>query len=274
MMTSFVMASFWQRLVRRVFSVTKPSIGVAFLPILFAACSEAPDETPQAGGQTGDDRLFVPEGLSVTKPTDGSSGEFTLTALTLKQGSANTEVYLALRNDGEVPACAVAFAIELFDANGEVLATNIRGLPVRQFYRFKLDPTAEPQVAGCVAPGEVSMGAILDFPPLEVEFSLSYRLTYWDLSNDIAPLEGNVTVNDVKAVMRGGGTAYTGVVVNGLDTPRSPGVSIFPVNRVGRPLGVAYSQGNEALPPGGRWEFETTSVSEVGTGFVAYPAGM
>ena len=81
-------------------------------------------------------------------------------------------------------------------------------------------------------------------------------------------------ISDVQPVMRSDGAAYRGVLVNGLEEPMIPVVSVFPINRVGRPLGVAYSQGSEELPPGGRWEFETTTVPESGTDFAAYPAGM
>jgi hypothetical protein len=244
------------------------------LSLILAGCSEAHEQAPE----TGDERLFVPEGLHVTKPTDGSSGAFNLLALTLQQSRTQTEVYLALRNDGETPACTSAFTVALLDANGDTLATGTRGLSVRQFYRFKLDESAEPTVAGCVAPGEVTMGAILDLDlgPRESGLegvSLSYWLTYWNLM-DITPLQGTVTVENVKIVMRPDGVAYTGELVNELvDEPRVAAVSVFPVNRVGRPLGVAYSQDSAELAPGGSWEFETTTVPEPGTDFAAYPVG-
>lgn len=247
---------------------------VVVLSLVLAACSGAREEAPG----TGDDRLFVPEGLSVTKPTAGSSGAFNLLALTLEQRHGQTQVYLALRNDGETPACTAAFTVALLDVNGDTLATGTRGLPVRQFYRFKLDESAESTIAGCVAPGEVTMGAIsdLELAPQESGLSgiaLSYWLTYWNLS-DLTPLQGTVTLENVRTVMRADGVAYTGELVNELvDEPRPLGISVFPVNRVGRPLGVAYSQGTGELPPGGRWEFETTPVPEAGTGFAAYPVG-
>jgi hypothetical protein len=187
-------------------------------------------------------------------------------------------VYLALRNDGKALACTAAFTVALLDANGDTLATGTRGLPVQQFYRFRLDESAEPTVAGCIAPGEVTMGAILDLDLPHREsglegIALSYWLTYWNLS-DLTPLPGAVTLENVTTVMRSDGVAYTGELVNALvDEPRAAAVSVFPVNRVGRPLGVAYRQGSEELPPGGRWKFETTTVPESGTGFVAYPVG-
>lgn len=248
--------------------------GVIALSLAIAACSGANETAPDAD----DARLFVPEGLSVKKPTDGSSGAFNLLALTLEQRHAHTAVYLALRNDGQTPACTAAFTVALLDENGDTFATGTRGLPVRQFYRFQLDETTEPTVAGCVAPGEVTMGAIsdLDLVPSEPGLSgitLSYWLTYWNLM-DLNPLPGAVTLENVKAVPRDDGVAYTGELVNELlDEPRPAAVSVFPVNRVGRPLGVAYSQGSADLPPGARWEFETTTVPEAGADFAAYPVG-
>lgn len=247
---------------------------MVFLSLVLAACGGAREEASASG----DDRLFVPEGLSVKKPTDGSSGAFNLLALTLQQKDEQAEVYLALRNDGETPACTAAFTVALLGVNGETLATGTRGLSVRKFYRFKLDESAEPTVAGCVDPGEVTMGAIRDLD-LEPQgsglqgISLSYWLTYWNLA-DLTPLPGAVTFENVKTVVQRDGVAYTGELINELvDEPRDAVVSVFPVNRVGRPLGVAYSQGSEALPPGGRWEFETTTVPEAGAGFAAYPVG-
>ena len=248
---------------------------VVALSVVLAACSDAQEQAPPSG----DDRLFVPEGLSVTKPTDGSSGAFTLLALTLQQNQELTEVYLALRNDGEEPACTAAFSVALLGANGDTVATGTRGLPVRQFYQFKLDESAEPSVAGCVAPGEVSMGAILDLELPATQsglegISLSYWLTYWNLT-DLTPLQGSVTLENLKPVMRNDGVAYTGVLVNGLaDETRPQAVSVFPLNRVGRPLGVAHSEGSGELAPGNRWEFETTTVPDAGTSFAAYPVGL
>ena len=250
----------------------EPAIVVA-LSLFLAACSDAPEEPPASG----DDRLFVPEGLSVEKPTDGSTGAFNLLALTLQQRQGKTEVYLALRNDGETPACTAAFTVALLDVNGDTLATGTRGLPARHFYRFMLDEGSEPTIAGCIPPGEVSMGAILDLdlPTSESGLdgvALSYWLTYWNLSG-ITPLEGGVTLEDVRTVTRSDGVAYTGVLVNGLAEPRARAVSVFPVNRVGRPLSVATTAESGELSPGGRWEFETTTVTDAGSGFVAYPVG-
>ena len=65
---------------------------------------------------------------------------------------------------------------------------------------------------------------------------------------------------------------YTGKVTNGLDVAVSaPAVAIFPVNRVGRPLGQATSSAIVDIPPGGSWAFETSAVDDLGVDYLAYP---
>jgi hypothetical protein len=62
--------------------------------------------------------------------------------------------------------------------------------------------------------------------------------------------------------------------VNGLDQPLSnPTVAIYPLNDVGRPLGVAYGSATLDIAPGGTWNFETNTTSDAGVGFDAYPLG-
>ena len=52
----------------------------------------------------------------------------------------------------------------------------------------------------------------------------------------------------------------------------APTVTIFPVNRVGRPLGAATASSTIDIPPGGSWSFETSPVDDLGVDYVAYPA--
>ena len=57
----------------------------------------------------------------------------------------------------------------------------------------------------------------------------------------IVPLVG-LTVTQVETVPKASGSAYKGTLTNGLDvTASAPTVAIFPLNRVGRPLGMATS---------------------------------
>ena len=65
-----------------------------------------------------------------------------------------------------------------------------------------------------------------------------------------------------------------GTFVNRFEVPMSsPSVAVFPLNRAGRPLSVAMSRAAAELPPGGSWDFETSSVSERGVAQAAYPTG-
>jgi hypothetical protein len=50
-------------------------------------------------------------------------------------------------------------------------------------------------------------------------------------------------------------------------------VAVFPVNRVGRPLGVATTSVGMELPAAGSWMFETSSVRDLGVGYAAFAGG-
>jgi hypothetical protein len=98
-----------------------------------------------------------------------------------------------------------------------------------------------------------------------------YRCPYFAL--DVVPIAG-LTVEHVKRVTTSGGTAFSGVLVNGLDVAvGNPSVSIFPVNRVGRPLGMATGSTMVELLPGASWAFETNPVDAAGVDHVAFAAG-
>jgi hypothetical protein len=85
---------------------------------------------------------------------------------------------------------------------------------------------------------------------------------------------GELTVTGIEAVASGQGTAYTGTVVNGLGSTLSgPSVAIFPVNRIGRPLGMATASTTDDLPPGATWTFQTDAVDDPGVDQVAYATG-
>jgi len=90
---------------------------------------------------------------------------------------------------------------------------------------------------------------------------------------EVTPV-GGLTVTGVEAITNGEGTAYTGTVVNDLtSTLNDPSVTVFPVNRVGRPLGMATASATLALPPGGTWTFQTDAVDDPGVAHVAYATG-
>lgn len=234
---------------------------VALLALAWPGCDAA----------GGDAVRIVPEGLTV-RALAGGNGVLEVIALTLRQGASSAEVYAALKNVGDVPACDAAFSIELFDDSQQPLASGINGLRVSHFYRLQDDAQ---QIVGCVGPGHVAMAAVTELPP-EVAIDdvgfIVYRCPYFAL--DVDPIEG-LTVRDVKRVTSNTGTVYAGTLVNGFDrTVRNPAVAVFPVNRVSRPLGFATADSDVEVPPGGSWKFETDAVAVDAPGekWNAYPA--
>lgn len=221
-------------------------------------------------GDAGDDALIVPEGLSVTALA-GGNGVLELIAFTLREGASSTEAYAALRNVGDIPACSAAVSIELFDTTEQSLAAGIGGLLTQHFYRLT---DGSGSIAACVAPGEVTMAAITDLPAdiaIEDVGYVVYRCPYFAL--DGAPIAG-LSISQLTSIRGSAGTAYSGTLLNELDVAVSnPSVTVFPVNRVGRPLGVATGSGTVEVPPGGKWTFETNAVGVAGVDHFAYPAG-
>ena len=223
----------------------------------------------------GDTRPFVPEGVSASQRV-GNNSAFNVTALSLLPGTDGLDLYAALKNDGDAIACNTSFSVELRDSEDQVVAAGVNGLMSRRFYRFSEDagPLAG-TVAGCLAPGDLTKVAVkglsLD-PPGAVVRSVVYYTNSWS-NLDLVAIEG-VSLSGVSAVARTGGVAYEGSLVNGLDTVlENPTVAVYPVNAVGRPLGVAYGGRAIELAPGGNWDFETNPVTDAGVGFDAYPMG-
>jgi hypothetical protein len=232
------------------------------------ACSD--DQAgASANSGTQDDALIVPQSLDVTARA-GGCGVLAMVALTLRRGSSNGELYAALKNEGASPACSPSFSVELLDRTAQPLAMGLGGLLVKRFYRLT---DGSETVAGCVGPGDIAMVAITDLPAelaLEDVGNVVYGCNFWML--EASPIDG-ITIRDVKVVARGGGVAFTGALVNELDTAVvSPSVAVFPVNSVGRPLGVAIGNGAVDVPAGASWQFETNAVSEAGVDSAAYPA--
>ncbi|AUX20322.1 hypothetical protein SOCEGT47_007900 [Sorangium cellulosum] len=238
--------------------------------LLPLACSSEASDGAGVGEDIGDDALIVPEDLTVMA-LPGGNGVLNVIALTLRKGPTNTELYAALRNDGDVPACSAAVSVELYDKAQRSLASGINGLLTQHYYRLTDGSGA---IAACVGPGDVTMAAVTDLPSdivIEDVGYVVYRCPYFAL--DVVPIDG-LTVTQVKAVTGGAGTAYTGMLLNELDVAVSnPSVTVFSANRVGRPLGVAFASGTVQIPPGGSWAFETDTVDTPGPAHAAYPAG-
>lgn len=236
--------------------------------VLSAAFLQLACGTPEVS--LDDDARMVPEGLGVTALA-GGNGVLDVIALTLHEGATNLEAYVALRNDGDVPACSAAVALELFDNSEQSLAVGISGLLTQHFYRLTDGSGA---IAACVGPGDVTMAALTDFPSdiaVQDVGHVVYRSPYFAL--DVVPIAG-LTIGPVSRVTASAGTAFTGALVNGLDVALSnPSVTVFPVNRVGRPLGVAIGRGTLEVAPAASWMFETNPVDVSGVDSVAFPAG-
>ncbi|KYF61819.1 hypothetical protein BE11_17065 [Sorangium cellulosum] len=238
--------------------------------LLPLACSSEASDGAGAGGDIGDDALIVPEHLTVTA-LPGGNGVLNAIALTLREGPTSAELYVALRNDGDIPACHAAVAVDLYDKTRQSMAAGINGLLTQHFYRLT---DGSGTIAACVGPGDVTMAAVRDLPSdlvIEDVGTVVYRCNYFAL--DVVPIDG-LTISQVKAVPGGAGTAYTGTLFNGLDVAVSdPSVTVFSLNRAGRPLGVTIGSGAIQVPPGGSWDFETDTVDTPGPDHAAYPAG-
>lgn len=235
--------------------------------LLLFACS---GESKPPDVRHDEDAPIAPKTLDVAPHASGC-GKLSLSALTLRQGPSNAELYAALKNDGDTPACSPAFSVNLLDASEQSLAMEVGGLLVRSFYHLV---DGSNTVAACVGPGEVTMLAITDLPAdvrLDDVSRVEYWCNFWAL--EVTPIAG-LSISQVEVVTSGAGVSYTGTLVNDFDLAvAAPSVAVFPINGAGRPLAVALGQGNTELPPGGSWSFETNLVSEPGVAYAAYPAG-
>ena len=226
---------------------------------------------PPDGGSDADDALIVPHGLAVSLEP-GGAGVLDLYALTLRDGPSGLELYAALTNDGDVPACDAALKVTLYDTAGQPLGNFINGLDTKSFYLYTL-PDGSTTVAACAKPGDVTMTEIAT---MATDLSVGdvgqvvYYYSYFALD---AVLVDGLTVNEVNTLTGAGGTAYTGTVVNGLDmTVRDPSIRVFSLNRVGRPLGVANGGDASQIAPGGIWTFQTDTLDTAGVSYAAFPA--
>ncbi|HVY39564.1 MAG TPA: FxLYD domain-containing protein [Polyangia bacterium] len=225
-----------------------------------------------AGPDPGDDGATIaPAGLDVSLEP-GGAGVLDLVGLTLRDGPGGLELYAALKNDGDVPACDAAFKVTLYDRAAQPLGSWINGLHTTHFFRYAL-PDGSSTIAACASPGDVTMAQLFtmaDDVAADDVGQVVYYYSYFAL--DAVPVDG-LTVSGVNAVRTGGGTSYTGTIVNGLDlTASSPSVTVFALNRTGRPLAATSSAGSGPIPPGGSWTFQTDVADAQGAGFAAYPA--
>lgn len=235
-----------------------------------AGAGSSGSETGGGGmdGDPGDGLHFVPEGLSSTG-TDEEGAGLKLVAFTLVQGARGPELYAAVRNDGETPSCDAGLMFYFVDKADQLVTTWGGSLLSGRLYRLDDGPGV---MIPCIAPGEIAMTGTTDLPGELVLEELGYlKHRFPAFTVDVVPVDA-VTVSEVKTVGRGAGSAYTGTLENRLDVAVSdPKITVFPVNRVGRPLGMATSSAAADVPPGGTWTFETTTVDDVGVDHVVYP---
>lgn len=238
-------------------------LAAAAASVLLLACSGA-------AGARADGALVVPAGLAV-RALAGGNGVLRVTALTLQKGPSSTELYAAVKNEGDIPACDAALSVELFDRGEQSIAAGIGAVFTRRFYRLA---DGSGTVAACAGPGDVTMAAVTDLPSeldLDEVSYVVYRCPYFAL--DVVPIAG-LSVGPLTAMVRDTGTVYEGTLVNELDIAvHNPSVTVFPVNRVGRPLGIATGRGTTAISPGSSWAFETPPIDAPAVDYAAYPAG-
>jgi hypothetical protein len=239
---------------------------IALASVLTLACSGN-----GADKQAGDDRLFVPEGLPNTLQMGQEGVTLKLFASTLVQGATSAELYVAVRNEGSTPYCNAGVVTDFIDMSGQTVAE--LGADLRSNHLYELDPAT---VLNCIDPGDVVMAAYPNLPAEVVIGNLSaltHKFPAFGVDG-IVPI-GSFTVSQVKTVAMGAARAYQGLFTNTLSvsaTATTPSVTIYPVNRVGRPLGAATSSGTTDVPSGGTWSFETTTVTDLGVDYAAYAA--
>ena len=116
------------------------------------------------------------------------SRQASLTALTLRARKGVPELYAALKNEGDTPACNASLSVELFDHAQQSMASGISGLFTMSFYRVT---DGSDTLATCVSPGEVTMASIADLPAdlaiADVGY-IVYRCSYFAI--DVTPIAG------------------------------------------------------------------------------------
>ena len=157
-----------------------------------------------------------------------------------------------------------------YDKNDQAITSS--GSVLRSGRLYRMD---DGTIISCVDPGQVAMAASTDLLASMTIDQLGYLKHLFPSFTvpGIVPIPG-LSVSDLQTIVTNTGAAYTGNIINGLDsTVSAPSVTIFPVNRVGRPLGAAMATSSETfdLQPGGTWAFTTSAVDDPGANFVAYP---
>ena len=109
-------------------------------------------------GAAGDDRLFVPEGLSNTNQSGADVG-LVLVAFTLVQGKAGPELYAAVRNDYVTPICNAGLITFFLDKADQIVSSDGAGFQGGRLYRL-----TDGTIVSCLDPGEIAMTASTNLP--------------------------------------------------------------------------------------------------------------
>jgi hypothetical protein len=125
----------------------------------------------------------------------------------------------------------------------------------------------------CIGPdqvgitGDVALSSALDIAEVaSLEFALEGLLM-----DDAVPA-ADIAVSGLTVTERFGSNAFSGTLHNdSSETVEDPRVTVFSLNDVGRPLGSGMAIELISMSPGGTWAFETTTVDDVGTDWVAFP---
>jgi hypothetical protein len=232
--------------------------------------ASAPDGGRSPDGPATDDALFVPPGLPDTNE-DGQDVGLVLVALTLAPGTSGPSFYAAVQNVWSTPLCEAGMMIDFFDTSGQMVGTAAGVLQSDHFYQLT---DGSGTVIPCVAPGQIVMTGATGLPDTIVVSQLgSLQHLFPSFNVDVTPV-GALTVTGVVATAGTAGTTYTGTVVNAVgSTVSNASVAIFPVNGVGRPLGMATASTTTDLPAGGSWTFQTSAVDDPGIDQVAFASG-
>jgi hypothetical protein len=230
---------------------------------------DADADTAGDPNPSSDDRHFAPEGLLIEEEA-GAEGGLTLIAATLRDTTSGVQLLVAVSNEGTTPACQAGITADLFDLPGQLVG-NVSA-PLLGGRPYRLDAEV---ILACIGPGEVAMAATTESsetPSLAELSRIVHRFPAFTVT--VAPLAGQLEVNDLQLVVEGSEASYRGEVTNGFAVPvLNPSVAVFAVNRVGRPLSMAAGSATLQLEVGGRWSFRTDPLSEQGDDAVAFATG-
>ena len=229
-----------------------------------AASSDGATET---GVPPGDDRLFVPEGLPNVNQ-DGQEEGLVLLAFTLVPGASGPSFYAAVQNVSSTPLCEAGMMIAFYDRSNQLVGSAASVLESGHFYQLTDGSGA---IIPCVAPGQIAMTGQTGLPATIVIDKLGSLVHLFPSFNVGVVPAGDLAVSGVQTAAGAAGTTYGGTVANQLGaTVSNPGVAVFPVNRVGRPLGMATAIRTADLAAGDTWAFQTSAVEDPGVGQAAF----